>query len=106
MEKSGDSEWLSPPISVPLVAEAQVRNEPPIPFQISPLQVFEEAAAAANHLQEAAAAMMILLVVVEVAPKIVDPGRQQGDLDRSTPTILFVELIHLDDCVAINRHFF
>jgi hypothetical protein len=104
-KKSGDSETLSPPISGPLVAETKVRNEPPIPFQVGPLQVFEEAAAASNHLQEAAAAVMIFLVVVEVAPKIVDSGRQEGNLDRSAATILFVELVLLDDCVAINRHF-
>ena len=96
---------LSPLLSNPLVAETKVRNEPPIPFQIRTLQVLEEAAAASDHLQEAAATVMIFLMLVEVAPKLIDPGRQEGNLDRSAPTIFFVELVFLDDFFAINRHF-
>ena len=45
---------------------------------------------------------MIFLVVIEVAPKIVDSGRQEGNLDRSAATILFVELVLLDDLFAVD----
>jgi len=56
----------------------------------STLEPSEEAAAAANHLQKAAAAVVIFLVLIEVAPKVVDSGRQEGNLDGSAATILFV----------------
>jgi hypothetical protein len=86
------------------VTETQIRNKSPIPFHVCSLQVFEEPAAAAHHLQEAAAAMMILFVIIEVAPKIIDSGRQEGNLDRCAATILFVELVLLDCFFAIDRH--
>jgi hypothetical protein len=84
------------------VAETEVRNEPPIPFQIGLLQVFQEAPAAADHLQKASAAVVILLVTVEVAPEVVDPGRKEGNLDWSAATILFVQLVLLDDFFAVD----
>ncbi len=88
----------------PLVTETQIRNYSPIPFQVCPLQVFQEAAAAADHLQEAAAAMVVFLVLIEVAPKAIDSGRQEGNLDGSAATILFVELELLDDFFAVDGH--
>jgi hypothetical protein len=87
-----------------LVTETQVRNEPPIPFKVCPLQVFEESPTTSDHLEEAAAAMVVFLVLVEVGPKIVDPGRKKGNLDGSAAPILFVDLILLDDFLAINGH--
>jgi hypothetical protein len=72
------------------VTETQVRNEPPIPFHVCPLEGLEEAPAASHHFQEAAATVVILLVVVEVAPKVIDSGCQEGNLDRSAASILFV----------------
>jgi hypothetical protein len=87
-----------------LVTETQVRKEPPIPFHVCLLQVFQEAPTTANHLQKASAAMVIFLMTIEVASKIVDPGRKEGDLDRRAAPILFVQLILLDDFFAIDRH--
>jgi len=104
IEKNSDSGLLSPHFSNPLVTEAQIRNDPPIPFQVRPLQVFEEAAAAANHLQEAAAAVVIFLVLIEVALQVVDSGRQEGNLDRGAATIIFVDLELLDNFFAVDGH--
>lgn len=104
IEKNGDSGRLSPRFPKSLVSETQIRNQPPVPLQIRPLQVGQEAAAASDHLQEAAAAVVVLLVVVEVAPKIVDSSRKEGNLDRSAATVLFVELILLDNFFAVDGH--
>ncbi len=87
-----------------LVTEAKIRKEPPVPLRVCPLQVFKEAAAASNHLQEAAATMVIFFVLIEVAPKVVDSGRQEGNLDRSAATIIFVELVPFNDFFAVDRH--
>jgi hypothetical protein len=46
--------------------------------------------------------MVILLVAVEVAPEIVDSGRKEGNLDWSAATILFVQLVLLDDFFAFD----
>jgi len=86
------------------VTETQIRNQPPIPIQVRPLQVFEEAAPASDHLQEAAAAVVIFFVLIEVGPKIINSGRQEGSLNSGAATILFVELELLDDFFAFNRH--
>jgi hypothetical protein len=86
------------------VTETKIRNESPIPLQIGLLEVFKEAPAAANHLQETSAAMVILLVAVEVAPKVIDSGREEGNLDRSAATILFVQLVLLDDFFSGDWH--
>jgi hypothetical protein len=80
-EKYGDSEAPSPLIFILLVTETKISNEPPIPLRVCPPQVFKEAAAASNHFQEAAATMVIFLVFIEVAPKVVDSGCQEGNLD-------------------------
>jgi hypothetical protein len=103
-KKAATAGGLSPLDSDPLVTETQIRNEAPVPFRIGPLQVFQEAAAAANHFQEAAAAVVVFLMLIEVGPKVVDSGRQEGNLDGSAATILFVELELLDDFFAVDGH--
>ena len=48
--------------------------------------------------------MVILLVFIEVAPKVVDSGRQEGNLDTSAATILFVDLVLSNDLFAVDGH--
>ena len=87
-----------------LVPESEVCDELAITFDIGPLQVLEKTPTAPDHLQKAAAAVVVFPVCVEVAPKVVDAGREDRDLDRSAPTIGVVELVLLDDVFFDDRH--
>jgi len=51
--------------------------------------------------------VMVLSVVVEVLPKLVDPGGEDGDLDRRAAPVVFVKLVLLDDLLLflfVQRH--
>lgn len=87
-----------------LVPESEVRDELAITFDVGPLQVLEKTTTAPDHLEKAAAAVVIFPVCVEVAPKVVDAGREDRDLDRSASTIVVVELVLLDDVFFDDRH--
>jgi hypothetical protein len=47
---------------------------------------------------------MIFLVVVEVAAEIVDPCREECDLNRSAASVLVMELMLLDNVFAVDCH--
>jgi len=87
-----------------LMPESEIGDQLTVPLDIRPLQVLEKATPPADHLEQASAAVVILLVSIEVGPEIVDAGREDGDLDRSAPTIAIVELVLLDDVFFCYRH--
>src|SRR5947208_11484725 len=73
-----------------LMAETQLLDELPIPFQVGPLQVLEQPAALAHHLQEAALPVEVLPMDPEVIGEAVDPLGEQRDLDRGRPRVPLV----------------
>jgi hypothetical protein len=104
-KKGGDSrEWPSPPIINPLMSEAQVSDQLPIALQVCLPQVLQKSPPFPHHLEEAAAAVMVLLVGIEVIPEVVDSSRQEGDLDRSASPVSVMQLVFLDDFLAIDGH--
>ena len=86
------------------MSEAQVRDELAIPFDVVPLQILEKTTTTPDHLEKAAATVVVFLVSVEVAPKVVDAGREDRHLNRGASTITLVELILLDDVFFDDRH--
>src|SRR6266699_3569482 len=65
-----------------LMAETQLVDELPIPFQVVALQILEQAPALRDHLEEAALPVEVLGVHPEVIGEAVEPLGEQRDLDR------------------------
>ena len=84
--------------------ESEVGDELAIPLDVGPLQVLEKTPTAPDHLEKAAAAVVVFHVSVEVGPEVVDARGEERDLDGSAATIVFVELVLLDDFVFGDRH--
>jgi hypothetical protein len=103
-KKGGDSRVLSPPLSVQLVTEPQVTDELPVLIPIGPLQVLQKPAPASHHLQEAATTVVVLFVGIEMTPEVIDAARKERNLHRSTTPIVFVDLVLLDDVLAVKCH--
>jgi hypothetical protein len=86
------------------VAQTQVRDEPAVSLEVVAAEVVQEPPALAHHLQEALARVVILLVGAEVVREVVDARGEQRDLHLSGATVGLVDLVLLDDGVAIDRH--
>ncbi len=86
------------------MAETEVPDEIAVPLTVRPLEVFQKAPTATHHLEEASSAVMIVLVLIEVAPKIFDTGRKEGDLHSGAPDITIMELILLDNRTLVYTH--
>ena len=86
------------------MAETEVLDEITVPLAVRPLEVFQKAPTATHHLEKTSSAVMIVLVSIEVAPKIVDTGRKEGDLHSGAPDVAVMELVLLDNCVLVYTH--
>jgi hypothetical protein len=86
------------------MTEAQIRDDLPISFKVRTPQILQEATTLTDHFEKPAPTVVILLVLIEMAPKVVDSGGQEGDLDRSAAPILVVQLELLDDVFAVDGH--
>ena len=64
-----------------LSSETQFLDQCAIPLQVSLLEVVQEAAAAADQLQQPTARVMVLRVRAQVLRELVDPLREERDLD-------------------------
>src|SRR5207247_11344750 len=73
-----------------LMAETQLVDELPIPFQVVALQILEQAPALRDHPEEAALPVEVLGVHPEVIGEAVDPLGEQRDLDRGWPRVSLV----------------
>src|SRR5205823_13515435 len=76
--------------ALPILAETQLVDELPIPFQVVALQILEQAPALRDHPEEAALPVEVLGVHPEVIGEAVDPLGEQRDLDRGRPRIPLV----------------
>src|SRR5690606_36364644 len=59
---------------------------------------------ATDHLEQAATAVVVLGVFPEMIRQLVDPGRQQCDLDRRAAAVFRMQLVLLDDFFLIEPH--
>jgi hypothetical protein len=80
-----------------LFSEPELLDEPAIALQIGPLQVLKESAAAPHHPEEPLPAVVIRFVALEVTSEVIDPLRQEGDLNRRTSPVPIVQPMLLDD---------
>src|SRR6266513_5289449 len=95
-----------------LMAETQLFDELPIPFQVGALQVLEQAAALRHHPEQAALSVKVLGVHPEVIGEAVDPLGEQRDLDRGRPRVSLVPpvlpdrrrlVVHLSSSLIVER---
>src|SRR5690606_31699838 len=89
------------PASMP---EPQVLDQGAIPLEILPLQILQKPTPATDHLEQAATAVVVLGVFPEMIRQLVDPGRQQCDLDRRAAAVFRMQLVLLDDFFLIEPH--
>src|ERR1035438_3123240 len=75
-----------------LVTQLQFLGDRLVTGQIHSLQIFQQAAALADHEQQSAARAVIFFVGLQMAGQMVDPLRQQCDLDISRTGVLRVYL--------------
>src|SRR5208337_5431977 len=64
-----------------LLAEAQRRDDLPVPVEAGALQVVKETAALRDEPEQAAPRVVVLQVSLEVLRKVADALRNEGDLD-------------------------
>ena len=87
-----------------LVAESKFLDDLPVSGQIRPPHVVEEPAALADHLQQPATPMVILLVRPEMLREIVDPLRQDRNLDTRAASVGAMRLVLLDRRCFLQCH--
>lgn len=80
-----------------LVTEPEIRDQAAVPFEVRLLEILQESTTASDHLEQAATTVVVVLVGVEMPPEVVDPLREQSDLDGSTPDVALVECVLLND---------
>jgi hypothetical protein len=87
-----------------LVTETEIVDQLAVAIDVRSLQVFEQTAPLAYHHEQAAATVVILLVLAKVVGELVDPGREQRDLNWGAAPIGFVQLVFADDFVFVESH--
>ena len=80
-----------------LLAEIQLLQQLVVLRQVMPFEVVEELAASAGHLKETPAAVEVLAMRAQVVGQVIDPGREQRDLDFGRSGILLVGFVFGDD---------
>ena len=90
------------PVGKGLLAEAELLEDLVVLVEIFALEVIKQLATAGGHLQEAAAGVEVLAVFAEVIGQVIDPGREQRDLDFARTGIGFVRF-ELGDDFGFNR---
>jgi len=79
-----------------LVTETKVLHELPVPLEVRPLHVVQEAAPLSDHLVQALEAVMILLVRAEMLLlQVFDPFRKNGNLNGGRSSVGLVGPVFL-----------
>src|SRR5205085_2279925 len=86
-----------------LAAQAELADEFVIPFDVSTLEVVEQAPALRDHLEQPPARVVVLLVSLEVLGQLVDTLREQSYLHLRRPRVAFVRLVLVDDAFLYFR---
>src|SRR6478735_1881025 len=76
-----------------LLAQVELLQQVVVLGQILALDVIKELATAAGHLEKTATAMEILAMRAQVLGQVIDPGREQRDLDVAGAGVLLVGFV-------------
>src|SRR5438270_741686 len=86
-----------------LAAQAELADESVIPFDVSTLEVVEQAPALRDHLEQPPARVVVLLVSLEVLGQLVDALGEQSDLHLRRAGVAFVRPVLVDDAFLYFR---
>ena len=76
-----------------------------IPIGVMPVDIIQKATTTTYHHEEATTRCVILLVTLKVLGQMIDPLRQQRDLDISRSGVCLVKAISFD-CAGLRFHSF
>jgi len=79
-------------------------NDSAIAFDIRPLHVIQKPTTSPDHLQQAATAVVVLLVDAEVIVEIVDPIRENRDLNARGAGIVVGRTVLLNGWSLVESH--
>jgi len=83
-------------LTLALAAQAELRNERPVTFDVLVLQVLQETTPLAHQLQEPPPRMEIVLVFAQMLGEVPDARREQRDLHLGRPRVAIVRRVLLD----------
>ena len=86
-----------------LPSQAERLYEAPVFLEIVLLEIIQESTPLAYELQEPPAGMEVLLVHLEMLRQVVDPFRQQGNLNIRRTGIAFMPFILIDDLALLTH---
>ncbi len=89
------------PLIFGLLSQIQPAQQRAIPFQITVLEIIQQAAAMADHLQQTATGMMIFLVILQMLGQLVDPVGQNGDLNFRRTCVPFMATVFENDLLFL-----
>ena len=86
-----------------LLTELQFLGDGDVAAGIGFVEIIQQAAAAADHLEQPAAGAVVLHVLLQMLSEVVDPLREQSNLNVGAPGIF---LVHpkLFNCLVLNFH--
>jgi len=87
----------SPGFFFDLAAQSQFLDQAPVALQVSLLQIVEEPSAAADELEQSASGVMILPVRAQMLGQLLDPAREQGDLNLGRTRVSIALAVAGDD---------
>lgn len=85
------------PRSAYLPPDPELLDQSAIAPHVVPAQVVEQPSPLPDQEEEATAGVMILLIHLEVLGELLDPLREDGDLDLRRTCVSLVELVLADD---------
>ena len=76
-----------------LFAETELLNGFKVVVAVGPLQITQQAVATTHHCQKSTPRMVVVLVASEVILKVLDPIREDGDLNFRRPSVRVVAAV-------------
>ena len=95
--RAPDVFWASRQNMCGLSPDTQLVDQPFVARKIARMQVIKQPTTLADQSQQTTARVMILLVRREVLGQLVDPGREQRDLNFRRATVIGGSSVGLDD---------
>ena len=86
-----------------LASEAQAADQFLIAALVGLLQIVQQLAALVHHLEQPTTRMVVFLVAREVFGELIDPSRQQGNLDLGRARIGRIPTVLRDDFGLLGR---
>ena len=88
-----------------LLAEAELGDERQITVTVLLAEIVEQRTTLVDHHQQAAAGVVVLGVPLEVLGQVLDPLRQDRDLDLGRPGVVLAAAMVLDDLLLLSLVF-